>query len=111
MRLVYLISPACLAVALMAAGAVNTPVADAAMKGDEPALRALLAQKADVNAPQADGTTAIQWAAYRNDLATADLLIKAGANVKLANQDGATPLWLAAQNGNAVMIARLLEGG
>ena len=29
---------------------------------------ALIQQKADVNAPQADGATALQWAAYRNDL-------------------------------------------
>ena len=33
-------------------------VADAAMKGDKTAVRALIAQKADVNAAQADGATA-----------------------------------------------------
>jgi ankyrin repeat protein len=86
-------------------------MADAAMKGDTAAVRALLAKKADVNAPQADGATAIQWAAYRNDLATADVLIAGGANVKVANHDGATPLRLASENGSAPMIEKLLKAG
>ena len=38
------------------------------MRGDAAAVRALLAQKADVNAPQADGATALHWAVYRGDL-------------------------------------------
>src|ERR1700690_4205408 len=75
-----------------------SPVADAAMKGDLTTVKNLLAQKANVNAPQADGATAIQWAAYTNNLALADTLIKGGANVKLANHDGETALSLAAIN-------------
>ncbi len=43
------------------------------MRGDTAAIRTLLAQKADVNLTQSDGATAIQWAAYRNDTAMADL--------------------------------------
>jgi uncharacterized protein len=89
----------------------NSPVADAAMRGDAAAIRTLLTQKADVNLPQADGATAIQWAAYRNDLAVADLLIAAKADVKAANRDGATPLRLAATNGSAEMITRLIKAG
>jgi uncharacterized protein len=92
-------------------GAVSSPVADAAMSGDHAALRALLAKKADVNAPQADGATAIQWAAYKNDLEIADLLIRAGAIVKAANQDGATALYLASIRGSAPMLDRLLKAG
>lgn len=95
-------SAACLVASLSAAGAGTSPVADATMKGDRARLRVLLQQKADVNAPQADGATAIEWAAYRNDLQMADLLIAAGANVKLANRDGVTPLWLASENGALV---------
>ena len=71
--------------------AANSPVADAAMKGDIAQVRTLLAQKADVNGAQADGSTAIQWAAYRNDVAIADLLIAGNADVKLANKNGVTP--------------------
>ena len=97
--------------ALTAWGAAPSPVADAAMKGDKGTVKALLQQKADVNAAQADGATAIQWAAYRDDLELADALIAAGANVKAANRDGATPLSLASINGSGTMIARLLKAG
>jgi ankyrin repeat protein len=89
----------------------NSPVADAAMRGDTAAIRSLLAQKADVNLTQSDGATAIQWAAYRNDTAMADLLIAAKADVKIPNRDGATPLRLASINGSAEMIDRLLKAG
>ena len=60
-------------------------VADSAMVGDTAAIRALLAQHADINAPQADGATALHWSVYRNDFALAKLLIEAGANVRAAN--------------------------
>src|SRR5579862_9264672 len=100
----FLLSPA-------AFGAAPSPVADAAMNGDKAAVRSLLEKKADVNAPQADGATAIQWAAYKNDLEMADLLIRAGANVKAANHDGATALYLASIRGSAPMLDRLLKAG
>jgi len=99
------------ALARIAFGAGGSPVADAAMKGDRAALRSFLAQKADVNGPQADGATAIQWAAYKDDLEMASLLIAAGANVTTTNRDGATPLYLASINGNAAMIEVLLKAG
>jgi ankyrin repeat protein len=41
----------------------------------------------------------------------ADLLIAAGANVKLPNREGATPLYLASINGSAPMIGKLLKSG
>ena len=67
-------------------------------------MRALLEQKADVNAPQADGATALHWAVYRGDAETGGPADRAGANVKAANRDGATPLSLASINGDAAMI-------
>jgi len=92
-------------------GAAPSPVADAAMKGDKASVRKLIAQKTDVNAPQPDGATALQWAVYRNDSELADLLVAACANVKAANRDGATPLFLACESGNAAMIEKLLKAG
>jgi len=92
-------------------GGVQSPVADAAMNGDKTALRSLLKSRADINASQADGATAIQWAAYKNDLEMADLLIAAGANVKAANHDGATALYLASIAGSAPMMDKLLKAG
>jgi uncharacterized protein len=100
-----------LGVSLAASAASLSPIADAAQSGGIGAVRALIHQKADVNSPQADGATALQWAAYRNDVEMTDLLIAAGADVKLANHDGVTPLWLAAQNGNAPLIEELLNRG
>jgi uncharacterized protein len=91
--------------------APSSPVADAAMRGDRGAVLTLIRQKADVNAPQADGATAIQWAAYRDDVELAGALIAAGANVKTANRDGATPLSLAAINGSGAMIQKLVLAG
>jgi uncharacterized protein len=86
------------------------PLVDAAKKGNSTTLRALLRQKGtDVNATEPDGTTALHWASYRDDLATADLLIRAGANVNAANDLGVTPLWTASQNGSEAMVRRLLE--
>jgi ankyrin len=90
---------------------VRSAVADAAMKGDANAVAALLTQKADVNAPQADGATAVHWAVYRDDLPMLDRLIAAGARVTTANRHGATPLALACINGSAPAIERLLKAG
>jgi uncharacterized protein len=108
---VVLVPAICLVVSNAVLNAADSPVADAAMKGDKAAVQTLIKQKADVNLPQADGATAIQWAAYRNDLDIADLLIAAGADVKKPNHDGATPLRLASTNGSAAMIQKLLKAG
>jgi ankyrin repeat protein len=113
MRAKYLMSAGAVALIVTVTGwsAASSPVADAAMNGNMIALNSLIQQKADVNAPQADGATAIQWAAYKNDAKMADVLIAAGANVKIANRDGATALQLACLNGSAVMIGKLLKAG
>jgi ankyrin repeat protein len=81
------------------------------MNGDRAAVQSLLQKKADVNGPQADGATAIQWAAYRDDLELADLLIAAGANPKLPNREGATAVQLASLHGSAAMMEKLLNAG
>ena len=52
------------------AAAASSPMADAAMKQNREAVRSLLRQKADVNAPQVDGTTALHWAVRLDDLDT-----------------------------------------
>jgi len=89
----------------------STDVADAAKRGDRAAVRSALTRKADVNAPQADGTTALHWAAERDDLEMADLLIRAGARVTARTREGVTPLQLAAVNGSAALIDRLVKAG
>src|SRR6266516_7697351 len=86
--------------AVFAVAADRSDVADAVMKGDKAALRTLLQQKADVNAPQVDGATALHWAVYRDDLEAVDLLVRAGANVNAANREGTTPIAMSALYGN-----------
>jgi len=89
----------------------RSDVADAAMRGDKAALKTLLEQRADVNAPQADGATAVHWAVFKSDKEMLDQLLKAGASPKAANREGATPLWLASVNGDAPIVTALLKAG
>ena len=94
------------------AWAADTRLADAAEHNDVPAVQSLIAEKADVNAPQGDGTTALHWAAFNDNLQMARMLVAAGANVKATTRDGAiTPLFMAAKNGDAKMIELLLQYG
>jgi len=86
-------------------------IADAAMHGHRDVVRALLQKRVDVNAPQADGTTALHWAVRRDDVEMAELLIHGGARVGAANRDGATAMQLAALNGSAPMLELLMTAG
>jgi len=84
---------------------------DAVKNRDKAAIRTLLQQRVDVNAAEADGTTALHWAARADDVETAEMLIRAGAKVRVANRYGMTPIHLAAANGNAPMVESLLKAG
>src|SRR5258708_4329666 len=106
-----LVCCAALVLTASAADAATSELADAVMRRDAVAVRVLMQKKADVNAPQNDGTTALVWAARYDDLQTADALIRAGAKVSAANRDGATPLQLASINGSAAMIEKLVKAG
>jgi len=96
---------------VIAAAAGDTRLADAAMKGDRAAVRTLLGEKVDVNALGTDGTPALHWAVRTDDLETARLLLTSGADAKLPNRLGLTPLAIAAGNGNAAMLKVLLDAG
>src|SRR5258705_7528757 len=87
----------CVALLVFAAtvSAASSDVANAAMKGDKAAVRSLLDRKADVNAPQPDGATALHWAVWREDVEMTSMLILAGANAKAEKHQGATPFYLA----------------
>ena len=91
--------------------AATSEVADAVMRSQKAPALTLIQQKADVNAPQADGTTALQWAARADDMALVEALLKAGADVKTTNRAGVNALYLALENGSEAMVDRLLKAG
>ena len=81
----------CLTAVLLCAGillAASPPLslADAVEEMDRDAIQTLLGQRTDVNAKQPDGMTALHWAAYRDNLETARLLVNAGADVQARNR-------------------------
>ena len=78
---------------------------------DAGAVYSLLAAGADVDAPSADGTTALHWAVHHDDLDMVRALITAGADVNAANRYGATSLLLACTNGSAPVVDALLRAG
>ena len=102
-------------VLLSSAVAVAVPpdlrVTDAARNRDAGAVRALLEAGAAVDGVQADGFTALHWAAQWDRTDLADLLIGAGADVDAADRYGVTPLVLACTNASPGMVERLLEAG
>ncbi len=101
-----------LAIASLGAGEVDLRLVQAAKDQNHTAVRALLKQKANVNATEADGATALHWAVYWDDLGTVDLLIRAGAKVNIANDLRVTPLLLACSNqSSTALIERLLKAG
>jgi ankyrin repeat protein len=99
-----------LAVATVACAA-DSRVADAAKKDDRAAVRSLIAAHADVNSPQADGSTALHWAAYLDDVELANTLLNAGANSAAVNRYGMTVLAQACTNGDGPMVELLLQRG
>ena len=96
----------------VALGQPDSPVADAAQRGDLDAVRRLLQGGADVNAAQGDGMTALHWAAEQGDEALGEVLIYAGARVDAGTRIGHyTPLHLAARGAHASVVTLLLEAG
>ena len=83
----------------------------AAREGDRSAAVALLAERADPNQSEADGTTALHWAVHNDDAELVKRLVAAGADATAANDYGATPIAEAAVAGNIAVLEALLEAG
>lgn len=103
--------------AILAAGvgvnavAAEPPIANAARDGDIERVRQSIDAGADVDATEADGSTALLWAAYQSDLEMVRMLLAAGADPNAANSFGITPLMQASRYGATPVIEALLDGG
>ncbi|MDE0359324.1 MAG: ankyrin repeat domain-containing protein [Gammaproteobacteria bacterium] len=100
------------ALVLVAATPDESPVADAAQRGEAEEIRNLLRQGADPSAAQPDGMTALHWSALNDQIDIVETLIFAGATLQPATRVGGyTPLHLASRAGNAGVVAALLDAG
>ena len=89
--------------------AADAPVADAARRGDIDAVRALLADGSDVDAPLGDGMTALHWASHRGDETLVDLLLEAGASTAAVTRLGQhTPLHVASRAARGAVVHALV---
>ena len=84
---------------------------EAVKKSDAKTVRSLITARVDVNAIEPDGSTALHWAAQRDNAEIVGLLLAAGAKPKAATRFNITPMYLAATNGNADIVERLLKAG
>ncbi len=97
---------------LIGADAPESPVADAAMRGDVDVVRQLLREGADVNGAQGDGMSALHWAAERGSAELTEMLLYAGATVDAVTRIGKyTPLHIASRNGQAQVVSAVLSAG
>jgi len=96
----------------IAAQDLNDELWAAARKGDAPAVKALLAKGAEVNAKLRYGTTALSYAADRGHLEVVKILVEHGAELNIKGTFyNSPPLMWAAYNGHTAVVKFLLEKG
>ena len=104
--------PAVMLALLWASPPPDSPVADAAMRGDVDSVRSLLTDGAAVNLAQSDGMTALHWAAELGNVELVRLLVDAGAGLEAPTRIGnLTPLHIGAEVGQGGTVRALLEAG
>ena len=64
-----------------------------------------------MNQRDLNGWTPLHCAAYSGTIETATALIRHGADVSAVNDEGCTPLQIAAQSGREGMVQVMVEGG
>lgn len=90
-----------------------TPLDVAARTGDPARIRTLAASGADLNAVDRGGTrwTPLLHAIHKGQRGSVSALIQAGADVNRTSPSGLSPLEMAAGNGQADIVRRLLAAG
>ena len=99
------------AVAVAGVARAQDTLVELAQAKNHDAAVAMIAKGGDVRARSADGTTALHWAVYNDDVDLVQRLIRAGADVSVTNDYGASPLREAALVGDPVVIKALLKAG
>jgi ankyrin repeat protein len=89
----------------------NTPLMQAAWRGEVAVVEALLAQGASLTAVNDDGNNALWLACVSNDPALVIRLAQAGAAIDHLNATGATCLMYAASSGKPEIVRALLALG
>lgn len=95
----------------VAAQEVDRRLFEAVKAQDRERVADLLSREVDVNASEPDGATALHWAAYRDDVAIAELLLDRGADANASNDYRLTPIALACDNAADEMVRTLLGAG
>lgn len=91
--------------------AADSSLPDLVFAGDSKAALTLIDAGADVNQASADGTTALHWAVYRQDLPLVQVLLAGKADPDRRNDYGATPMSIAAEHGDTAIMQALLAAG
>jgi ankyrin repeat protein len=86
-------------------------VVEAARAGNRADTLAAIKSGVDPDARAPDGTTALHWAVYNDDVDLVERLVAAGADVNAVNDYGSRPLLEAAVVGNAKVVGILLDAG
>jgi ankyrin repeat protein len=86
------------------------PLHSAAASQSHEIMRLLIDSNVCVDAQQQGGWTALHAAASHEDLRAIELLLVKGANARLANDEGKTPLDMAIEKGHSNAVERLRSG-
>ena len=89
----------------------STPLHTASQQGSTAAIEFLLEAGFNPDDPDAFGRTALHFAISSDAADAVDILLAAGVNVDCISKDGTTPLLLAAQNGDELLVGKLLAHG
>jgi serine/threonine-protein kinase len=89
----------------------ETPLFEAARRGQRKLAEALLERGANVNARSKSGTTALMTAVSHAQYDMARLLVEHGAAVNQTTTEGRTALMIAAMSGNQELVRLLMQRG
>lgn len=86
-------------------------LADIVASGNSFQAQQMIAEGADVNALQSDGTSALMWAVYQGDHELVKKLVNSGADINRHNEYGAGAMGEAAILGDVDILKTLLKKG